>query len=645
MIDRRASLSRRTGGSRRAGALALICSGALSALLAPILAKAQSRSDDGPPQSISDSGLRPGAPGDLPTDLRRDPFSIDSFSSDPARTPYDSSSRGSEDAVDREDDFDPADVADDASIEADSAPEADAEPVFDLFEGPDGRPAKPVNLAEPPAAPPAAPGGAEELSATAMPRRDGEGSGDRDADSFGERGGGERGRGERGRGERGRGQGPDGQERSGQGENRDPLALARNGGLPQRDLAIPSAAARVPIVETVTGRQNLALTALRGAIPIAEDDPFAPIGIRIGSAVMYSTVEQNVGVSSNLSTSADGESGVFSQTILSQRLLTDWSRHQFELNGLAAYRRNFAGELESDPRVSLDGRFRLDIDRLTTATFRGAVDYGQEDPIDLDDGASLSDRPQILTYSAGAGIERRFGRVIAALDASLVREDRSEPEETANLVLLDDSFTTYAASLRGGYEVSPALSPFVEGSVGLRRFDDETDLSGRERNSTIPSLRTGVEFDLGEKFLGEVAVGYAFDIPDAQELETVGSPTIDARIAWSPHRGTDVVLTAGTVFDPDPDGSGTSTLYESALALRHRLTHRTDVTGTVSLAYRDAEIETEVETSYAAEAGFTYWLNRGLAFTGLARHEALKTKISGSDYTAETVKVGIKLQR
>lgn len=425
----------------------------------------------------------------------------------------------------------------------------------------------------------------------------------------------------------------------------DPLLAARNRGLPGADLAQASTAVRSSRGENILGRQNLAITPLRGTIPIAENDPFAPVGIRAGSFVLYSTLEQGLGASSNLSRSAGGESGVFSETIASARLLSDWSENEAELNALASYRRNFAGELESEPNLSLDGRYRLDIDRLTTATLRGAIAYRQEDPIDLNAADSVSDRPDIFTYSAGANLERQFGRIAASLDASAIRQTRTQSVRADGSRDLDESYTTLTTALRTGYEISPALQPFIEGGLGYRIFDEDTTPAGLERNSSIPSLRAGLAFDLGEKFLGEIATGYAWNLPDDAGLPDSGSPTFDGRLAWSPQRGTDVVLTASTSFDPDTDGSGTSTLYESALALRHRLTHRTDLTSTLSAAYRDSDIETEVETSYAAEAGFTYWLNRTLAFTGLVRTETLDSRRDADDFTANSVRVGLRLQR
>ena len=550
------------------------------------------------PPTLRGSDLRPGAGNDRLSDERLQQLPAEAEPpANGAQTDYQPFSRGSEDVSDRPDDQDPLPGED-------AAPAAPRAPRFNLFD-----PAEESNPVLNSAAPPAQANAAQNSRAgSAASGRDGEPT-DR------------------------------------AGRPQDPLLGARNRGLPGADLAQAATAVRSSRGENILGRQNLAITPLRGTIPIAENDPFAPVGIRAGSFVLYSTLEQGIGASSNLSRSAGGESGLFSETIASARLLSDWSSNEAELNALASYRRNFSGELESEPNLSLDGRYRLDIDRLTTATLRGAIAYRQEDPIDLDVTDSVSDRPDIFTYSAGANLERQFGRTTASLDASAIRQTKTQSVRADGSRDLDESYTTLTTALRAGYEISPALQPFVEGGLGYRIFDEDTTPAGQERNSTIPSLRAGLAFDLGEKFLGEVATGYAWNLPNDDGLPDSGSPTFDGRLAWSPQRGTDVVLTASTAFDPDTDGSGTSTLYEGSLALRHRLTHRTDLTSTLSAAYRDSKIDSEIETSYAAEAGFTYWLNRTLAFTGLIRHEELDSHQDRDDFTADSVRIGLRLQR
>lgn len=436
----------------------------------------------------------------------------------------------------------------------------------------------------------------------------------------------------------------DDREKSPSGRSGDLLIDAQRRNVRSLDLAVPASTVTARSTSSIGGRINLPVTGLRPSVPLARDDAFAPVGNRFGIFVLYSTLEQSIGASTNLSLTPGGASGAFSETDLSLRLLSDWSIHQAELNGLVSYRRNFEGILESDPKLSLDGRLRLDVDRLTTATFTGAVQYRREDPADLTALDLASDRPDILAYSAGAKLERAVGRTLLELDATSLREVTSA-DDPPGFQRLDETYTTTTLGLRAGYELSPALKPFVAGSIGKRMFDEDLTFAGTERDSLIQALRGGIAFDLGEKFLGEVAAGYAWSVPDDTGLETVGAPTIDARIAWSPQRGTDLVFSAVTSFEPDTLTSSTTTLYEGGLALRHRVASRTDLNGALSVAYRDADIASERETRYAAEAGFVHWLNRTLAITGLVRHERLDKDSPGGDYDADSIRIGVRVQR
>ena len=392
-------------------------------------------------------------------------------------------------------------------------------------------------------------------------------------------------------------------------------------------------------------RINRAVTGLRPSFPVAETDPFAPDGIRVGRFLLFPVLEQDVGVSDNLNSDTEETSGVFSQTSLSARLVSDWSRHQAEIAASAIYRRNFGGPIEEDPRLGVDARLRLDIDRDFTGILSAALSFAREDPILANPLLPPSDRPDVLAYSLGAELQRGVGPASFSVSGDVVREERQLDGEFADLSGADD-FTTASLGLRAGYEISPALQPFVAASVGRRIFDEDALIGGTDRDSTISGLRGGLAFDFGEKISGEAAIGYAWNTPVEGALPTTGAPTLDMSINWSPRRGTDVLLSAATFFDPDASSLSTSAVYETALALRHRATARTDLTARLSAALRDREGPgASDDTTYAAEAGLTYWLNRGVALTTLARHERLESEISESEYSANSVRVGVRFQR
>ncbi len=61
---------------------------------------------------------------------------------------------------------------------------------------------------------------------------------------------------------------------------------------------------------------------------------------------------------------------------------------------------------------------------------------------------------------------------------------------------------------RVGYELSPALIPFIEANIGRTVYDETQDSAGYERSGHSYGAKVGVEVDLGEKLKGEVGVGY-----------------------------------------------------------------------------------------------------------------------------------------
>lgn len=401
---------------------------------------------------------------------------------------------------------------------------------------------------------------------------------------------------------------------------------------------------RSPTQDTRLGRQGAAgLDDLRRALPRSPDDPFAALGLRVGTFTLTSSLEQSFGTSDNLTNTLDGVRGAFSETTASVRLLSNWTRHEAEINALASYRRNDSGPLRDVPRIDLDGRLRIDIDRDWTATVRGALRFDRDDPLVSGPATADASTRDILTYSAGASLARDVGLLHNELDLSAVREDRSDGLFDGTVRRLDDSFTTWSAGVRSGYDVTPAIRPFVAASLGRRLFDEDAP-SLLSRDSTIPALRGGVGFDWGEKMSGEVAVGYAWNLPDEDALERTASPTIDARINWSPRRGTDVLLSGETFFEPDTTGLSTSTLYQASLGLRHRATARIDLEGRLIAGLRDGPVAGD-ENLYAAETGLTYWLNRALAVTARYRYDRFDGPLPGLDYDANTFRLGIRLQR
>ena len=136
--------------------------------------------------------------------------------------------------------------------------------------------------------------------------------------------------------------------------------------------------------------------------------------------------------------------------------------------------------------------------------------------------------------------------------------------------------------LRTGYEISPALTPFVELEFGHRFYDLDVDSNGFDRAATRIGARAGLELDLGEKFSGEFSAGWINEDLADPRLASVSGPSVSADLNWSPVRGTDRRPRRSTTVEGSTgaDESG-SILYASELTVEREL--RANLTGRARL--------------------------------------------------------------
>ena len=82
--------------------------------------------------------------------------------------------------------------------------------------------------------------------------------------------------------------------------------------------------------------------------------------------------------------------------------------------------------------------------------------------------------------------------------------------------------------LRTGYEISPALTPFVELEYGQRFYDIDVDSNGFDRAATVAGARAGLELDLGEKLSGEFSGGWINEDLADPRLASISGPSVNA---------------------------------------------------------------------------------------------------------------------
>ncbi|MCF3638467.1 outer membrane beta-barrel protein [Rhizobium sp. TRM95111] len=383
---------------------------------------------------------------------------------------------------------------------------------------------------------------------------------------------------------------------------------------------------------------------LRPALP---DNPYEPLGIRLGSFLLKPSTTQGLGYE-RTTTGDSSESRSFSTTTLKGTLQSDWSRHQLTVDGEGTYERNISGEGQTEPRVNINADLRLDLADDMIGNVTAGYTFEREDSTDPNAVSNASVQSDVHTFTAGARLERDFGAIrgTVALDGTREIYGDAELSDGSSLSLSDRDRMEGRLTARVGYELSPALIPFLESYVGRSVYDEERDSAGYARSSDSYGLRLGAAVDLGEKLSGELGVGYErakFDDSRLKELDTV---TVDGSLNWSPQRGTDVTLGLTTSIEPSTTaGQSGYVSYGTNARIAHML--RDNLVASLRGTYERRDFKTSAiddQNVYLVGTGLEWSINRTLAMTGDLSYE--RTTQSGSPDTGVTrAGIGLVMRR
>lgn len=371
-------------------------------------------------------------------------------------------------------------------------------------------------------------------------------------------------------------------------------------------------------------------------------------GIRLGTFVLRPTVTQSI----NTETKNDGgtrESRAFLETDMKTTLTSDWGLHQLLITSEGAWQRNVSGEGEEQPDFKINGDLRLDLPEETTAHLTGGYHFYREDTDDPDAVQDAARQSNVQELNLGASIERDFGILRGSTGIELTRTVYSDVTLANGTTLSLGDRDRTDGTLRGrvGYELSPALVPFIEANIGKTAYDETVDADGYRRSGNSYGAKGGVEVDLGEKLRGEVGLGYEIATFDDSRLSDIDAAVIDASLRWSPLRGTDVDFGLQTSVQPSTT-AGESGYVSRAMTttVTHQL--RDNLVGTflggITLRDYPSDSSTSDETVYTTSAGLIWNINRYLDLTSTIGYELTSRKV-GADSQQWRAGVGLRLKR
>ncbi|MDN5928121.1 MAG: outer membrane beta-barrel protein [Hyphomicrobiales bacterium] len=395
-------------------------------------------------------------------------------------------------------------------------------------------------------------------------------------------------------------------------------------------------------------KANQRTQAIEGLKPKPEDDPYAALGIRGGGFILRPSLETGLTATSNANSSPGGKSAILSESTLRLNAASDWSDKTATIQAYGSWRKSISGQDLSEPSAGIDTSLEVPLGNDFVA--RGTLGYSliPESPSSPGFPAGTHGEPLTHTVTGSLGLEKRVGKLRLGLTGNVERATYGDADLVGGGTASqhDRDSTLVSATLRTGYEISPALIPFVEAEIGRRYYDLETDSAGYRRSADRLGLRAGIALDLGDKLRGEFSAGYLREKADDPRLPAIAGPSIASTLNWSPMRGTIVTLNSSTTVESSTSaGESGSLLYSADLSIERQM--RTNLTGTASIGgfYRDYIGIDGRDVGWDATLGFTYWLNRYFGVTGRLRHEELASNLPDRDYKTNSVFLGVKVQR
>ncbi len=399
-----------------------------------------------------------------------------------------------------------------------------------------------------------------------------------------------------------------------------------------------------------------------------EEDPFAPVGLRVGTFDLTTTLDLGIGHSITRANAEDPgppvtyteqqSGGTITEAGIVLLARSDWSRHALDLELAGRYPFVVGGISDDTPTIDAEAALRLDLFSDTTLTTTLGYSFATADPgsqavsdaIDpiLFPGVTADGESAVQTLSGAVALARTLGPFIGEAEANVQRQLNAAGKLTdgRSIDQGDLDFTRYGLRVRAGYQVSPVLTPFVEVETSSRVMDVRPDTGGFDRNSIGYALRAGTAFDFGPKLNGELAIGYAAENITDTALADIAGLSLQGDIGWSPRRGSDVTFGLATAIAPGTsDADSGSITYAADIGITHKARANLDLTAATGLEYEDVTGGSADTLTATAEAGATWWMNRYLGLTGRLLYEHTFSSDPAEQTNSASAFVGLRLQR
>jgi hypothetical protein len=372
------------------------------------------------------------------------------------------------------------------------------------------------------------------------------------------------------------------------------------------------------------------------------------VGINVGSFTLRSMLDLSAGYDSNALRTPGGPGSKFYVVAPQFTLRSNWARHELTADLRGSYTEY--ADVRGIDRPELYGtlRGRIDVAALTRLELEGRASLttilqGSPDAV-----SGVVRPPNVYSAGATAGVVQRFNRFEIGLRGLVDRYiyDNATLISGGIVNLADRNYDAYGARLRGAYEWTPGIKPFVETGIDTRKFDLDIDFTGIHRGSNGWLARAGVAFERPGSLTGEISAGYMGRHYRDPSLPDISGLLLDSSLVWTATPLTKLTLAAtSTIEESYVTGASGMFRHEARVVVEHAF--RQWLIGTANVAYADENYRGAGRDDHRLRlgAGLIYYLNRTIALRGEYRYEQLYSDIPGQSFAANVGLIGLRLQR
>ena len=389
------------------------------------------------------------------------------------------------------------------------------------------------------------------------------------------------------------------------------------------------------------------------------NDPYAPLGIRAGPFLWFPALELSAAYNTNPGQTPTGAGSAVYTIAPELRGQSNWSRHELKVDLRGSYTDYNPDQTPALSRPYFSGRVdgRIDVTRDTHIELNTRTVVTTDNPNNPNLPADLAKLPFYINYGGGIGLRQSFNRFELLVKGDVQRTAYQDSQLTNGQTVSnqDQNYNQYGGTLRGSYELTPGVKPFLEIEADTRVHDLYTDASGFHRDSNGGYGTAGTTFEITRLITGDIAAGYMQRDYVDPRLGTIGGPIGSGALLWNADALNTVKFTATATIGKStiPDVPG---VLSRDIGLQYDHAFRLWLIGTVKAGFGtdlypnditqpSGQMSDRLDKRYYVAVGATYKLNPMVQVKGEVRQDWLHSNVESADYNATTFTLGMRLQR